>query len=126
MIAEPDEEDPTGVGPAPLRPAVDMNSIVNELAKTEHGVVTLASSQGARPPRNPPPGVAARSPRRWSRSSRAKADLLRDGTITVSELDAFIANRMKALTDGRQHPVMSRPNTIPDFELRLRGREVDR
>jgi len=22
---------------------------------------------------------------------------------------------MKALTDGRQHPVMSRPNTIPDF-----------
>ena len=54
-----------------------------------------------------------------------KADLLRDGTITVSEFDAFIANRMKALTDGRQHPVMSRPsrqhpvmsrpNTIPDF-----------
>ena len=92
-----------------------MNSVVNEFAKTEHGVVTLAASQGARPPRNPPPGVAARSPRRWSRSSRAKADLLRDGTITVSELDAFIANRMKALTDGRQHPVMSRPNTIPDF-----------
>jgi hypothetical protein len=86
---------------------------INEFAKTEHGVVTLASSQGARPPRNPPPGVTARSPRRWSRSSRAKADLLRDGTITVSELDAFIANRMKALTDGRQHPVMSRPNTIP-------------
>jgi uncharacterized caspase-like protein len=55
-----------------------------------------------------------------------KADLLRDGTITASELDAFIANLMKALTDGRQHPVMSRPNTIPDFELRLRGREVDR
>lgn len=44
-----------------------------------------------------------------------KADLLRDGTITVSELDAFIAERVKTLTDGRQHPVMSRPNTIPDF-----------
>ena len=42
-----------------------------------------------------------------------KADLLRDGTITVSELDAFIAERVKTLTDGRQHPVMSRPNTIP-------------
>jgi hypothetical protein len=22
---------------------------------------------------------------------------------------------VKTLTDGRQHPVMSRPNTIPDF-----------
>jgi uncharacterized caspase-like protein len=42
-----------------------------------------------------------------------KADLLRDGTITVSELDAFIANRMKALTDGRQHPVMSAPTPSP-------------
>jgi hypothetical protein len=40
---------------------------------------------------------------------------LRDGTITVSELAAFIANGMKALTGGGQHPVMSRPTTIPDF-----------
>jgi hypothetical protein len=46
---------------------------------------------------------------------KGKADLLRNGTITVSELDAFIAERVKTLTDGRQHPVMSRPNTIPDF-----------
>ena len=23
--------------------------------------------------------------------------------------------RVKTLTDGRQHPVMSRPNAIPDF-----------
>ena len=44
-----------------------------------------------------------------------KADLLRNGTITISELDAFIAERVKKLTDGRQHPVMSRPDTIPDF-----------
>ena len=46
---------------------------------------------------------------------KGEADLLRNGTITVSELDAFIAERVKTLTDGRQHPVMSRPNTIPDF-----------
>ena len=43
------------------------------------------------------------------------SSILREGTITVSELDAFIANRVKALTEGRQHPVMSRPNAIPDF-----------
>ena len=44
-----------------------------------------------------------------------KADLLHNGSVTVSELDAYIAEQVKALTEGRQHPVMSRPNTIPDF-----------
>ena len=47
MIAEPDEEDPTAkCWTRPTTGAVDMNSIVNEFAKTEHGVVTFASSQG--------------------------------------------------------------------------------
>jgi uncharacterized caspase-like protein len=44
-----------------------------------------------------------------------KADVLHKGEITVSGLDAYIAERVKTLTEGRQHPVMSRPNTIPDF-----------
>jgi hypothetical protein len=48
MIAEPDEEDPTAkCWTRPTTGAVDMNSIVNEFAKTEHRVVTFASSQGA-------------------------------------------------------------------------------
>jgi uncharacterized caspase-like protein len=98
------------------RGPVDMNSIVNEFAKTENGVVTFASSQG----RETSEESAAWSHGAFTKAlieglGEGKADLLRNGTITVSELDAFIAERVKNLTDGRQHPVMSRPDTIPDF-----------
>jgi hypothetical protein len=47
--------------------------------------------------------------------SEGKADFLHNGSVSVSELDAYIAGRVKALTDGRQHPDMSRPDTVPDF-----------
>jgi hypothetical protein len=42
-----------------------------------------------------------------------KADLDRDGTITLAEVDAFVANRVKLLSKGRQNPTMQRPSTIP-------------
>ena len=116
MIAEPDEEDPTAKSwTRPTTGAVDMISIVNEFAKTEHGVVTFASSQGRETSEESAAWGHGAFTKALIEGLAGKADLLRDGTITVSEFDAFIANRMKALTDGRQHPVMSRPNTIPDF-----------
>jgi hypothetical protein len=39
------------------------------------------------------------------------------GAVTVSALDYYIAERVKELTNGAQHPVMSRPDTVPDFAL---------
>ncbi|MBI5835190.1 MAG: hypothetical protein HZB16_23030 [Armatimonadetes bacterium] len=41
-----------------------------------------------------------------------KADLSGDGVISVAELDAFVAERVKELTEGRQHPTPQRPTTI--------------
>ena len=46
-----------------------------------------------------------------------KADLLHTGTITTGLLDIFLESRVKELTDGRQHPVMTRPKTVPDFPI---------
>jgi uncharacterized caspase-like protein len=90
-----------------------MKSIVNEFAKTEHGVVTFASSQGRETSVESAAWVHGAFTTALIEGLAGKTDLLRDGTITVSERDAFIANRMKALTDDRQHSVMSRPNTPP-------------
>src|SRR5580704_16731070 len=50
-----------------------------------------------------------------------RADLLRKGTITLSQLDAYVANRVKDLTGGVQHPIMIRPATVPDFPIALVG-----
>ena len=41
-----------------------------------------------------------------------KADTNHDGIITLGEVDAYVAERVKELTGGRQHPTTARPSTI--------------
>jgi hypothetical protein len=48
---------------------------------------------------------------------QGKADLLGKGTITTSQLDAFLENRVQELTEGKQHTVMGRPPEEPDFTI---------
>ena len=50
---------------------------------------------------------------------KAKADFSHTGAITTSELDAYVTERVKSLTDGAQSPVMIRPATVPDFPLAI-------
>jgi uncharacterized caspase-like protein len=100
-----------------LSPAgVDVASLVNDFAKTENGLITFAASRGAELSQESPAwGHGAFSLALIEGIGEGKADLLHKGTITVSALDAYIANRVKDLTEGHQHPVMSRPDTVPDF-----------
>lgn len=42
-----------------------------------------------------------------------KADSNSDGIVTLAEVDAYVANRVKALSRGLQNPTMQRPCTIP-------------
>jgi uncharacterized caspase-like protein len=42
-----------------------------------------------------------------------KADANGDGIITLAEVDAYVANRVKVLSRGRQNPTMQRPWTVP-------------
>ena len=103
-------------GGVAARGPVDINTIVNEFAKTENGVVTFASSQGRETSQESAAwGHGAFTEALIEGLGEGKADLLHKGSITVSELDAYIAERVKTLTEGRQHPVMSRPSTVPDF-----------
>ena len=101
-----------GLGPG----GVDVASLVNDFSKTENGLITFAASQGAELSQESPAwGHGAFSLALIEGIGEGKADLLHKGTITVSALDAYIANRVKDLTEGHQHPVMSRPDTVPDF-----------
>src|SRR5277367_3484711 len=103
-------------GGVAARGPVDVNSVVNELAKTENGLIVFSSSQG----RESSLELAQFGHGDFTEAlieglDLGKADLLHKGVITVSGLDAWIAERVKELTDGHQHPVMSRPSTVPDF-----------
>jgi len=42
-----------------------------------------------------------------------KADTNSDGVVTLAEVDAYVANRVKGLSNGLQNPTMQRPATIP-------------
>ena len=43
-----------------------------------------------------------------------------DGRITLSSLDLWIAERVKALTGGQQAPVMLKPGQAPNYPLAVR------
>jgi uncharacterized caspase-like protein len=106
-------------GRVAARGPVDMNSIINEFAKTENGVVTFASSQGRETSQESAAWGHGAFTQALIEGLGGKADFLHNGSITVSELDVYIAERVKALTEGHQHPVMSRPSTIPDFAFAI-------
>ena len=102
------------------RSAINMNSVVQEFSATENGVITFAAAQGFELSEE-------RSAWRHGAFTKAliegveegKADFLHNGAITTAELDAYVANRVKELTDGHQHPVMHRPDTVPDFPFAM-------
>jgi hypothetical protein len=47
------------------------------------------------------------------RGLAGEADIIKDGRVTISELQAYVANQVKVLTGDRQHPYIPRMN---DFD----------
>jgi hypothetical protein len=96
--------------------------VVSELSSTENGVVTYASSTGRQ---------LSQENDSWHNGAftkalieglpaagrKGKADITNKGVITTATLDFWLSERVKELTGGSQSPVMSRPQTIPDFPL---------
>jgi uncharacterized caspase-like protein len=111
------------VASATSRGSADINSVVNDLSSAENGVVTFASSTGRE---------VSVEREEWANGAftkalveaigQGRADLMHNGAITLSELDAYVVQRVKELTNGVQHPVMTRPNTVPDFPVALANR----
>jgi len=49
-----------------------------------------------------------------------KADLFHQNYISVTTLNAYISNRVKELTQGRQHPNTIIPESIHDFAIAMK------
>ena len=95
----------------------DVSTAVNDFAQAEGGVVAYSASTGKE---------FSFENEQWGHGAftkalieglGGKADLLHTGTVTTATLDLFLENRVKELTGGRQHPVMNRPKTVPDFPV---------
>lgn len=103
---------------------VNITPLVSELASAETGAVVFSSSTGQQP---------SLEGEEWGNGAFTEAvleglsggaDLLKDeqGAVTVTELDLFVVERVRQLTNGEQQPVMAKPSVVPNFALALAGR----
>jgi len=121
-----------GTTRARSRMGVDITELVNALAAADSGVVVYCASnrfqdaledpawgdgaftkalvEGLTGDTDPklPPGA----------DSGALLQVMRTrGKVTIATLEAYLAERVKELTKGRQTPVSTKPETIPDLPL---------
>jgi hypothetical protein len=92
------------------------DSLVRDLAAEESGLVVLCSSTGAE-------FSLESNEHRQGNFTLALVEALSgkaaktDGAVYLHHLDAYVTDRVKELTRGRQHPVTSKPSTIRSFPL---------
>ncbi len=108
------------MGSTTRRGGTDINSVVNELSSTENGAITFTSSTGKE---------FSLEDVKWGNGAFTKA--LIEGLsgmaaingkdkITIKSLDAYISERVKELTSGRQHPTSVTPPNVPDFPIGMK------
>ncbi len=103
---------------------IDNTEAIRELASEENGVVVMAASTGKE---------LSMERKEWGHGAFTKAllegletamaDFSKDGIIHLRELDQYVSEQVKTLTNGKQHPTTQRPTTIsrfPIFQLKTR------
>ena len=93
------------------------DDLVRDLVTDDYGVIVMASSTGRE-------FSLENNAERQSNFTLAiveglsgKADYNKDGSVYLNELDAYVTDRVKALTKGQQHPVTAKPASIRSFPL---------
>ena len=100
-----------------LQRSPDISTALNDFAQAEGGVVAFAAATGREFSFERDDWGHGAFTKALIEGLGGKADLLHKGVITAATLDAFLEDRVKELTDGQQHPVMTRPKTVPDFPI---------
>jgi WD40 repeat protein len=97
------------------------DDLIRDLATDDYGVIVMCSSMGRE--------YSMESDRHQQgyftvallEALNGKADTNQDQLVYLTEIDAYIADRVKTLTDGMQHPVTSKPTTIRSFPISKPG-----
>ncbi len=98
--------------------SADMNALLGDLAASGQELVVYSSSAGRELSYESPAwqnGAFTKSV--LEAIAEGKADLFKTGRITSSLLDAYAVQRVGVLTEGRQHPIMFRPQQSADFDI---------
>ena len=93
------------------------DDLLRDLVSDDYGVIMMCSAMGRE---------SAQEEESWGHGAftlalieglQGKADYNHDGTVHLNELDLYVSQRVKELTDGKQHPVTQKPTTIRNFPL---------
>lgn len=93
------------------------DDLVRDLVTDDYGVVVMASSKGRETSRENDEFRQGAFTQALIEGLSGRADSDRDGTVYLTELEHYLFNRVKALTEGRQHPTSQKPTTIQSFPL---------
>jgi len=97
-----------------------LTRLVNELSSAENGAVVFASSTGRQESLESDEWKNGAFTKAIVEGLNGKADLLQNGKITVNELETYLAERVKELTEGQQTPTVAKPQTVPDFPIAVK------
>ena len=95
----------------------DINAVVNELSSTENGAITFTSSTGKEFSLEDLAWGNGAFTKAVIEGLNGKAAINGKNKITVKSLDAYISERVKELTKGKQHPTSVSPPNVPDFPI---------
>lgn len=97
------------------RGVVDMTEALQQLIKTGSGVVVMAASTGKESSHESSEWGHGAFTKALLEGVDGKADYDDDTVISIKELDLYITNRVKEITNGAQHPTTEVQKTLPDF-----------
>ena len=95
----------------------DSTGIVNELVSAENGAVVFAAATGSEYALEKPDWNNGAFTKALVEGIDGQADYGHTGRITINMLSLYVSERVKTLTDGRQHPTENKPATVRDFPL---------
>jgi WD40 repeat protein len=93
------------------------DDLVRDLATDDFGVIVMCSSMGREYSLESDKDKQGMFTRALLEGLGGKADYNGDGVVYLSELDTYITDRVKELSEGKQHPVTAKPASIRSFPL---------
>jgi len=101
------------------RSVVNLDRLVNELSSAENGVIAFASSTGGQDSYESPNWENGAFTQAILEALGGAGDLTADRAISINELNFYVSERVKTLTNGVQSPNMLRPDSIRDFPFAM-------
>ncbi len=83
----------------------------------DHGVIVFSSSTGKQFSLEDPDWNNGAFTKALIEGIQGQADYKNDWFISMAELELYLGERVKELTNGRQTPVTTQPKGIPDFKM---------